>query len=87
MDSSFDRFFSRLILNTAIRDFFSVQATVYRDSNDKILRAISQINLACDSNFGEALAARLAISLNFIYFTLDGDFQVVVIAHQHPFIV
>ena len=49
--------------DTAIRDNFSVQAAVCRDSKGKIVKAIAQVNPPCDPTFGEALAARLAASL------------------------
>jgi hypothetical protein len=49
--------------DTAIRDHFSAQAAIFRDSKGHIVKAISQINPHCDSSFGEALATQLAASL------------------------
>ncbi|GLT66711.1 hypothetical protein SLA2020_390640 [Shorea laevis] len=61
--------------DTAIRDSFSVQAAVCRDTSGRILKAISQVSPPCDPNFGEALAAKLAvtlaISLNLSSFILE----------------
>jgi ribonuclease HI len=74
--------------DTAIRDNFSAQAAVCRNSKGNIIKAISQINPPCDPNYGEALAAQLAASLaasmklkNFI---IEGDSQVVITALQNP---
>ncbi|XP_059428504.1 uncharacterized protein LOC132162261 [Corylus avellana] len=73
---------------TAIKDSFSVQAVVCRDSNGTIIRILSQISLACLSNYGEALAAQLAVSLasslHIGKFIIEGDSQVVILALQQP---
>ncbi|GLT53027.1 hypothetical protein SLA2020_263250 [Shorea laevis] len=74
--------------DTAIRDSFSVQAAVCRDSTGKIIKAISQFNPTCDPTFGEALAARLAaslaVSLSLPVFILEGDSLSVILALQSP---
>jgi hypothetical protein len=53
----------KINFDTAIRDHFSMQAAVCRDSKGQIVKALSQINPPCDSKFGEALATQLAASL------------------------
>jgi hypothetical protein len=78
----------KINFDTAIRENFSVQAAVCRDSKGKIVKAISQTNPPCDPNFGEALAARLAASLaaslQLQNFSLEGDSAVVVSALNNP---
>lgn len=68
--------------DTAIRDFFSVQAAVYKDSSDCIFKVTSQVRSSCDSNFEEALTVQLAISLtvslNFNNFILKGNSLVII---------
>jgi hypothetical protein len=77
--------------DTAIRDDYSAQAAVCRDSHGNIIKSVSQINPPCDPIFGEALAARLAASLasslNLSKFTIEGDSHIVIMALQHPSIV
>jgi hypothetical protein len=78
----------KINFDTAIQDNFSAQPAVCRDSNGKIIKAISQINPSCDPNFREALAALLAaslvVSLQFKNFTIKGDSLTVITALQHP---
>jgi hypothetical protein len=78
----------KINFDTAIRQQFSSQAAVCRDSNGLIIKAISQINPTCDSNYGEALAAQLAaslaVSLKLENFSLEGDSAVVIAALQSP---
>jgi hypothetical protein len=80
----------KINFDTAIRETFSVQAVVCRDSNGLIVKALSQINPPCDPNFGEALAAQLATSvaasLNLSKFSLEGDSAVVIEALNNPLI-
>jgi hypothetical protein len=45
---------------------------------------ISQISPHCLPNYGEALAARLADSLNLENFIIEGDSQVFILSLQHP---
>ena len=65
-----------------------MQAAICRDSNGHIVKALSQINPHCDSNYGEALAAELAASLaaslQLKFFSLEGGSSVVVAALQTP---
>ena len=78
----------KINFDTAIRDHFSMQATICRDSNGHIVKALSQINPHCDSNYGEALAAQLGASLvaslQLKIFSLEGDSSVVFAALQTP---
>ena len=72
----------KINFDTAIRDSFSAQAAVCRDSDGKILHLASLISSPCSANEGEALAAQLAISLacslHFERFILEGDSAVVI---------
>jgi hypothetical protein len=74
--------------DTSIRDQFSAQAVVCRNSKGNIVKVISQINPSCDPNYGEALAAQLAVSLaasmNLKNFIMEGDSLVVITALQNP---
>jgi hypothetical protein len=76
----------KINFNTAIRDQFSVQAVVCRDSNGSILKAISRVSPPCTPNYGEAqralLAASLAVSLNLSNFSIEGDSLIVILALQ-----
>jgi hypothetical protein len=53
----------KINFNIVIRDNFLAQAIMCMDSNGHIIKAISQISPYCDPIFGEALAARLTVSL------------------------
>jgi hypothetical protein len=55
--------FFKINFDIAIRDKFSAQAAVCRDSKGRIIKAISQISPPCDPKLGEALAALLAANL------------------------
>jgi len=74
--------------DTAIRDSFSAQAAVCRNSEGRILHMASQISSSCNPNYGEALAAKLAVSLAtslyLDHFILEGDLQVVISTLRHP---
>ncbi|XP_059450878.1 uncharacterized protein LOC132181647 [Corylus avellana] len=78
----------KINFDTAIREKFSVQAAVCRDSKGHIVKAISQINPPCDPIYGEALAAQLAASLaaslKLSSFSLEGDSSVIIDALQNP---
>jgi hypothetical protein len=78
----------KINFDTAIRDSFSVQATVCRDSRGRILHLSSHISSPCSPNVGEACAALLACSVansnSFDKFILEGDSEVVVHALQNP---
>jgi hypothetical protein len=77
-----------LTVDTAIREQFFVQAAVCRDSQGHILKALSQINLPCEANFGKVLVAQLvaslAVSLDLKTFSLEGDSSVVIAALKTP---
>jgi hypothetical protein len=77
----------KLNFNTAIRDSYSVQAVVCRDSLGRILHLSSNLS-SCTPNVGEAraalLACSIAVSLSYDKFILEGDSEVVVLFLQHP---
>jgi hypothetical protein len=78
----------KINFDTAIRDSFSAQAAICRNSSGHIVHSISQISLPCSPNEGEALATLLAISLaNSLHldrFIIEGDFELVIHALQNP---
>jgi hypothetical protein len=78
----------KINFDTAIKGNFSAQAAVCRDSDGKIIKAISQISPPCDPTFGEALAAllaaSLAVSLKLKSFTIEGDSLLVISALKLP---
>lgn len=49
---------------------------------------VSHVNSSCHSNCGEALTARMTMSLAFSFdidwFILEGNSQVVILVFQHP---
>jgi len=53
----------KINFDTAIRDSFSLQAAVCRNHNGQIIQLVTQVSQPCHPNMGEALAARLAVSL------------------------
>jgi hypothetical protein len=57
--------FLKINYNTTIRDTFSAQAAVCRDSRGSIIRCISLISFSCSHIHSEALAALLAARLAF----------------------
>ncbi|XP_059435193.1 uncharacterized protein LOC132168119 [Corylus avellana] len=77
----------KINFDTTIRESFSTQSAICRDSNGRIIKAISQISPLCDPTYGEALAASFAISmatsLKLLVFSLEGDSQVVITALLH----
>jgi hypothetical protein len=81
----------KINFDTAVRDSFSAQSAVCRDSNGKIIKALSKISPPCDPTYGEALAmslaVSLAVSLNISKFILEGDSLIVIMALQHPSLV
>ena len=70
--------------DTTIHEQFFVQAVVCRDSQGHILNALSQISPLCEANFGEALAASLAFSLDLKTLSIEGDSSVVIAALKTP---
>ncbi|XP_059451120.1 lysM domain receptor-like kinase 10 [Corylus avellana] len=77
--------------DTAIRESFSVQAAVCRNSNGQIIKILSQVRPPCNPTYGEAqaalLAASLAASMHLDNFILEGDSSIVISSLQHPSIV
>jgi len=73
----------KINFDTTIRNTFSAQAVVCRNHRGHIVSMISQINSPCLPNYGEALAAHLAISLatslKLEKFTIECDSQVVIL--------
>jgi hypothetical protein len=73
--------------NIVIRDSFSGQAAICRNSEGRILRMASQIFSPCNPNYGEALAAKLVVSLttslHLNHFILEGDSLVVISTLRH----
>jgi hypothetical protein len=80
--------FYKINFDTAIRESFSTQAAICRNSHRRIVKALSQISPLCDPVYGEALAARLAaslaVSLNLRDFCLESDSITVILALQDP---
>jgi hypothetical protein len=78
----------KINFDTAIRNSFSAQAAVCRNSKGQIIHLLSQISPSCFPNVGEALATQLVISLaSFCHidrFILEGNSEVVVLALQNP---
>jgi hypothetical protein len=74
--------------DAAIREDFSTQAAVCRNSNGVIIKTISQVSPPCSPVYGEAQAAKLAgvlaDSLHLENFILEGDSALVVLALQNP---
>jgi hypothetical protein len=81
----------KINFDTAIKDDFSSQAAVCRNTSGKIIKILTQIRPACSSAYGEALVALLAssltVSLNLAHFVLEGDSAIVITALQDPFII
>jgi hypothetical protein len=65
-----------------------VQAVVCRDSKGHIIKALSRISPPYNGNYGEALAAQLAVSLVVSLvlktFSLNGDFLVIIATLKTP---
>jgi hypothetical protein len=78
----------KINFDTVIRDSYSVQSAVCRDSEGKIIKAIAQTNPPCEPTYGEALTARPATSLAAVLkltnFSLEGDFKIVIDALKTP---
>jgi hypothetical protein len=74
--------------DTAIRNSFSTQAAICRNSQGKIIHVASRLSSPCHPNYGEAVAAKLvvtlALSLHLAHFILEGDSQTVISALQNP---
>jgi ribonuclease HI len=78
----------KINFDTAIRDSFSAQAVICRDSQGQVLHMSSQISPPCTPNVGEARAALLACSvaasLSYSHFIIEGDSEVVIHALNNP---
>jgi hypothetical protein len=81
----------KINFDTAIRDEFSSQAAICRNSNGKIIKILAQIKPTCSPAYGEAqaalLASFLAVPLNFDNFVLERDSATVIIALQDHSII
>jgi hypothetical protein len=70
--------------DTTIRQDFSAQAAVCRNSRGTIIDCFTLIRPPCSPVFGETtaalLACRLALSLDFQHFILECDFFVVTLS-------
>jgi hypothetical protein len=81
----------KLNFDTAIRDDFSTQAAVCRNSRRQIIKILSQVRRPCSPAYGEAQAAILACSLTvFLHlekFVIKGDSPIVITALQNPSLV
>jgi hypothetical protein len=77
-----------LNFDAAIREGFSTQAAVYRNSNGEIIKTLTQVSPPCSPVYVEALAAKLAgvlaNTLDLEKFILEGDSTLVVFALQNP---
>jgi hypothetical protein len=62
--------FFNIKYDTAIRDSFSAQDAICRDSTGSIIQCISLISSPYSAIYCEAIAARLAISLDLFFFIL-----------------
>jgi hypothetical protein len=82
--------FIKINYDTAIRDSFSAQAAVIRDSTGTITHCSSLISPLCIAVYGEALVAllatNLALSLHAPSFILEGDSTTVTLALQNHLI-
>jgi hypothetical protein len=82
---------SKVNFDAAIQEYFSIQATVCKNSNGLIIKMLSQVRPPCSPVYGEALAAQLvgvlAISLKLDMFILEGDSSIVVSALQNPSLI
>jgi hypothetical protein len=73
----------KLDFDVVLREGFSTQASVCRNSNGEIIKTITQVSPPCSAVYGKALAAKLAgalaTSLQLDKFILEGDSALVVI--------
>ena len=80
--------FFKVNFDVAIREDFSTQAAVCRNSNGLIIKMLYQVRPPCSPVYGEALAAQLAgalaTSMKIDEFILEGDSSIVVSALQNP---
>jgi hypothetical protein len=78
----------KINFDTTIRGSFSLQAAISRNHNGQIIQQVTQVSQPCHQNMGEALFARLAvslaISLRLNHFIIEGDSLIVILALQDP---
>jgi hypothetical protein len=83
-----DASFFKINYDTAIKDSFSAQAAVCRDSSGSIIQCSSLISPPCTAVYREAsaalLAVRLAVSLQLSSSILESDSLIVTLALQKP---
>jgi hypothetical protein len=81
-------YYFKVNFDTAIRDDFSTQAAVCRNSRGQIIKILSQVRPPCNPAYGEAqatlLACSLAVSLHLEKFVIEGDSSIVILALQNP---
>jgi hypothetical protein len=80
--------FCKINFDAAIREDFSTQAAVCRNSNGEIIKIITQVRPPCSPVYGEALATQLASvlanSLQLEQFILEGDSAIVISSLNEP---
>jgi hypothetical protein len=80
--------FCKVNFDTAIREGFSTQVAVCRNSKGEIIKAITQVSPPCSPVYGEALAAKLAsvlvTYLQLDRFILEGDSDIVILSLNNP---
>ena len=83
--------FFKVNFDAAIKEDFSIQAAVYKNSNGLILKMHSQVRPPCSPVYGEALVAQLvgvlATSLKLDMFILEVDSFIVVSPLQNPSLI
>lgn len=81
-------FWYKINFDTAIRDSFLAETVVCSNHKGHIIRMISEISAPCFPNYGEALAAQLAVtlatSLKLGRFIIEGELQGTSLALQQP---
>jgi hypothetical protein len=80
--------FFKINFDAAIREDFSTQAVVCRNSKGDIIKILSQVHPTCCPVYGEALAAllasHLAASLQLEQFIIEGDSAIVIQSLINP---
>ena len=80
--------FCKINFDAAIREDFSTQVVVCRNSKGEIIKIITQVRPPCSPVYGEALATQLAgvlaNSLQLNLFILEGDLAIVISSLNEP---
>ena len=80
--------FCKVNFDAAIRENFSIQAAICRNSKGMIIKILTQVRPPCSPVYGEALVVKLAgvlaSSLQLEKFILGGDSSIVVLTLQNP---